>query len=83
MNKYDKFVQKAFDKMFDVIGMKFDEEFVRQEDWYQQKTWTSEQEQDFKKWFIQEAKKDLKFNKTMAEREHAWFNLKWGWKTAA
>jgi hypothetical protein len=83
MNKYDKFVQKAFDKMFDVIGMKFDEEFVKQEDWYQKKTWTSEQEQDFKKWFIQEAKKDLKFNKTMAEREHTWFNLKWGWKTVA
>lgn len=83
MNKFDKFVAKALDKMFQYVGFeKLDEEFVKQQDWYQQKTWTRDQSDDFKQWFIQECKKDLKFNKTMAEKEHAWFDLKWGWKLA-
>jgi hypothetical protein len=82
MSKFDKFLKKALNKMFIDVGFKqFDEEFASQENWYTKKTWTTEQESQFKKWFIAEAKKDLKFNTKMAEKEHAWFNLKWGWKT--
>ena len=81
-NKFDKFLKKALDKMFTYVGFKcFNEDFTRNsEDWYNQKTWTEAQSEDFKKWFITEDKKDLKFNKTMIEREYEWFNLKWGWK---
>jgi len=83
-NKYDKFTRKALDKMFTYVGFEgFNEEFTKQhEDWYQRKTWTMEQSADFKKWFITETKKDLKFNKHMAEREFSWFDLKWGWKVS-
>ena len=83
-NKYDKFTKKALDKMFTYVGFEgFNEEFTKQhEDWYQRKTWTMEQSADFKKWFITETKKDLKFNKHMAEREFSWFDLKWGWKVS-
>lgn len=80
-NKYDKFVNKALDKMFTYVGFEgLDKEFTKQEDWYSQKTWTQEQSDDFKKWFIAEAKKDLKFTKTMVEKEYAWFDMMWGWK---
>lgn len=81
-NKFDKFVRKALDKMFTYVGFSsFDENFTKiHDDWYNQKTWTDEQSENFKKWFFNEAKKDLKFNKTMIEKEYAWFNLKWGWK---
>lgn len=80
--KADKFIKKALDKMFTYVGFEsFNEEFTKQhDDWYQRKTWTEEQSCDFKKWFISEGKKDLKFNKQMLEKEHAWFDLKWGWK---
>ena len=83
-NKYEKFTKKALDKMFTYVGFEgFNEEFTKQyEDWYQQKTWTMEQSADFKRWFITETKKDLKFNKNMAEREFSWFDLKWGWKVS-
>ena len=81
MNKFDKFVTKALDKMFQYVGFeKLDEEFVKQDDWYQKKTWTQEQADRFKQWFIQECRKDLNCTKTMAEKEHAWFDLRWGWK---
>lgn len=83
-NKYEKFTKKALDKMFTYVGFdSFNEEFTKQhEDWYQRKTWTMEQSADFKKWFITETKKDLKFNKNMAEKEFSWFDLKWGWKVS-
>jgi hypothetical protein len=81
MNKYDKFLKKALDKMFQAVGFEsFDGDFADQEDWYTKKTWTDEQANTFKAWFIAEGKKDLKFTKQMMEKEYAWFNLKWGWK---
>ena len=83
-NKADKFIKKALDKMFTYVGFEsFNEEFTKQhDDWYIQKTWTEEQSAEFKQWFITEGKKDLKFNKQMLEKEHAWFDLKWGWKVS-
>jgi len=82
MNKFDKFLKNALNQMFTAVGFsEFDEEFVKQENWFSKKTWTEEQSKEFKKWFVSECRKELKFTKTMAEKEHAWFDLKWGWKT--
>jgi len=82
MNNYDKFLKKALDKMFHTVGFEtFDKNFTEQhEDWYNKKIWTEDQSNEFKEWFITEGKKDLKFTKQMMEKEHAWFDLKWGWK---
>jgi len=80
-NKFDKFLTKALDKMFKCVGFdSFDKEFTDQDDWYSKRTWTTKQNEEFKKWFIAQGKKDLKFTKKMLEKEYAWFNLKWGWK---
>ena len=83
MNNYNKFLTKALDKMFQAVGFeKFDKEFSDADGWYNEKTWTKDQSADFKKWFITEGKKELKFTKQMMEKEYDWFNLKWGWKEA-
>jgi hypothetical protein len=80
-NKYDKFLKKSLDKMFQTVGFEsFDGDFTEEPEWYNKKTWTKEQSEEFKAWFIAEGKKDLKFTKQMMEKEHAWFDLKWGWK---
>lgn len=80
-NKYDKFLKKSLDKMFQTVGFEsFDGDFTEEPEWYNKKTWTKEQSEEFKAWFITEGKKDLKFTKQMMEKEHAWFDLKWGWK---
>jgi hypothetical protein len=42
--------------------------------------WEEEQSEEFKKWFVAEGRKDLKFTKQMMEKEHAWFDVQWGWK---
>jgi hypothetical protein len=73
MNNFDKFLIKALDKMFQTVGFeKFDKEFTEQHnDWYSQRTWSKDQSENFKKWFIAEAKKDLKFNTKMCEKTSA------------
>lgn len=79
--KITKFMEKALDKMFQSVGMeKWDKSFTDQPEWYSLKTWTPEQSNEFKAWFLAQIKKDLKINKPSAEKEWNWFNLKWGWK---
>ena len=76
-----EFLDKAFDKLFQAVGFEnWDKEFTKRDDWYMQKTWTTDQSNEYKKWFLTEAKKDLKLKKTQAEKEWSWFNLMWGWK---
>jgi hypothetical protein len=80
-SKIDNFLEKALNKMFQVVGMKkWNKTFTEQPDWYSQKTWTFEQKEEYKKWFLMEIKKDLKLNKRSAEKEWSWFDLMWGWK---
>jgi hypothetical protein len=80
--KTDKFLEKAIDKMFQAVGFEnWDRTFTdNNADWYSQRTWTSAQVAEYKKWFITEIKKDLRVNKTQAEKEWSWFFLMWGWK---
>ncbi len=79
--KTNKFLTKALNKMFSVVGMKgWDKDFTKQENWFSLKTWTTKQRDQYKKWFMSEIKKDLKLNKKLAEKEWSWFYLMWGWK---
>ena len=80
--RIDKFFRKAIDEMFKVVGFDgFDEEFVKNKDWYSLKSWSQDVEDNYKKWFYQQAKKDLKWNPKTIEREYAWFHLMYGWKS--
>ena len=81
-DKTNKFIEKALDKMFQAVGFEgLDKEFTNNNpDWYSQRTWTREQAQTFKKWFLKEIKKDLKLNDHQAQKEWGWFFLMWGWR---
>jgi hypothetical protein len=45
-------------KQFAAIGQEFSEDFIKQPDWYRKFTWTSEQEEEFGKWFREFIKKN-------------------------
>ena len=80
-NKIKKFLDKALNEMFKSVGFEsFDSEFVKQKEWFSQKSWSEETEKKFKAWFYETAKKDLKWNKTVIEKEYSWFNLMYGWR---
>jgi hypothetical protein len=78
--KIDLFLEKALEKMFQSVGFEgFDKEFTKKDNWFSLKSWTKVQEQDFRSWFLKEAKSDLKWSKAVAEREFSYFNFMYGW----
>lgn len=80
ITKLDRFMDEAINKMFTMVGFKsFDPKFAKQKNWYSKKSWSKETEQRFKKWFFEQAKKDLKWNKKTIEKEYSWFNFMYGW----
>jgi hypothetical protein len=82
-NKIDRFLDLALDQMFKAVGFEgFDKEFTQDKEWFRKKSWTSEQEQAFKAWFIETARKKLRWSKKTAEDEFSWFNFMWGWTSA-
>ena len=79
--KADAFLSKVLDMMFNMVGFKkFNKKFTTQEGWYTKKSWTLERRNEFKMFFIEEAKKDLQWSKKLAAREFAMFDLMFGWK---
>jgi hypothetical protein len=81
LTKIDKFLDKALDQMFKCVGFeRFDKNFTEQNHWYSKKTWSNDTHREFRVWFINTARKDLKWNKTYAEKEFLWFDLMWGWR---
>lgn len=82
-NKEEKFITKAKDQLFRAVGFDgFDQSFVDKfpYNWYRQKTWTEQQEQEFKKWFIVEYMKTFRHSKKYAQSEASWFLFSYGWK---
>jgi hypothetical protein len=80
-NKAKDFFKKALAEMFKVVGFAgFDEEFTMQEGWYSKREWTAQQRDEFRKWFVVNAKKDLRWGKNKADMEFSFFDLMWGWR---
>lgn len=77
--KVTVFLDKAFDKMTTMVGAPKD--IVNSsETWFREYTWTTKQQQEFKKWFIKEFRKTFPRQKEFAEREFKGFDFMWGWK---
>ena len=79
-DKISAFLKKAMNRMFEDIGEVYCESFIAKEGWYTTRSWDASQENKFHKWFVTNARKDLKWTKNIAEKEYGWFNLMWGWK---
>lgn len=79
--KIDNFFTMVFTKMFDMVGVKYDPEFINQPFWYTKYKWSQEAEREFKVWFIQEYRQQFKRKKVYAEDEARWFLFNYGWGT--
>lgn len=79
----NKFINKAIRKMFQVVGAthEYSAEFCKTDNWYMSHTWNTKQINTYKRWFVAQARKDLKWTKKTAESEWGWFFLQWGWAT--
>jgi hypothetical protein len=80
-SRSSEFFRKALDVMYRAVGFPgFDKKFAQQEGWYSKREWTTQQREDFRKWFVSSSKRDLRWSKHVAEREFALFDLMWGWR---
>lgn len=80
--KYQDAVIDLINKMFEIAGhdVTYDDIKDRKDDWYTQWTMTEEQNEKWKTWGVDYIRKNLKFNKHLAEREMSMCALMWGLK---
>ena len=73
--------EQILEKMFNIIGLEFDKNFIKQENWYQKNTWTKEQEQEFIVWLANFLVKNKYVLKSIAKHEAEKIVGQYGWKT--
>ena len=80
--KIDSFTEDAINKMFKIAGhtTRYKDIVKRKDNWFQKYTMTSENEDEFKKWFVKRIMNIHGITKHFAEREFAMFNLSYGLK---
>jgi len=80
--KRQQALEDILNKMFEIAGHKVTYEDIkgRQDDWYTQWTMSPEQNDEWQNWGVEYLRKNLKFNKKVAQTEMAWISLMWGLK---
>lgn len=84
MSKED-FAKDAINKMMEIAGYSARyEHLVQMGDypWYSKYTWSAQEENEFKRWFLESFRKKFKHMKHRAEKEYGWFHLMYGLKSA-
>jgi hypothetical protein len=69
-------------QMFVIAGhqVTYDDIKGRKDNWWTEWTMTTTQADEWKAWGADYLRKNLKLNKTLAEKEMQWVNLQWGLK---
>ena len=80
--KMNIFVVDVINKMFEIAGHDVTYEDIkdRKDDWYTDWTLTTEQNDEWKEWGVNEIRKRFRYNKKWAEKEMGWITLMWGLK---
>lgn len=81
MVNYTLIVKKLLKEMFKRVGLEYHEDYCKKADWYLTKSWTEEEQKEFKLWGERVLKADLKMTDCGAAREMGWFLLSYGWTT--
>lgn len=68
-------------EMFRRVGQEFTKDFCRREDWFLEHTWTTAEQEEFRKWLVKLLVKKGKMSPYGAQHEASWFLLAHGWKT--
>jgi hypothetical protein len=86
----NKYLDEIMNEMFRRVGLEYKEDKVKEQDWFLQASWTEEEQNDFKEWFVtylsnnKSAIEDLyenSLNNKQLNRERAaMFVFNYGWK---
>lgn len=82
--KKEKALIDILNQMFIIAGhdVTYDDIKGRKDHWWADMTMTMAQTEEWKQWSIEYLRKELKYNKSLAEREMMWINLMWGLKNS-
>lgn len=82
-DKGEQLVEDALAEMFDRVGETYpNKKLTDQPGWYTMRSWTDEEEQDFREWLTKKIKKAWPYlTEKKVAMEVAMFLLQWGWKT--
>lgn len=78
-NRHDRetFVMTAVLKQLELAGV--DPKCLTEDrEWFKNNTISRDQAEEWKQWFLTEARKNFKFTKKKAEHEFMWFHLNYG-----
>ena len=80
--KREQAVIDLLNQMFVIAGHSVTYEDIkgRTDNWWAEWTMTTAQADQWKAWGIEYLRKNLKINKTLAEKEMQWINVQWGLK---
>lgn len=80
--KREQAVIDLLNQMFVIAGHSVTYEDIkgRTDNWWADWTMTTAQADQWKAWGVDYLRKNLKLNKTLAEKEMQWMNLQWGLK---
>jgi len=76
----ESFVMSAIYKQFEIASVDPAVLETDKDSWFSNNAMTSEQHDEWKKWFITESRKVFGITKKMAEREFLYFDLSYGLK---
>jgi hypothetical protein len=77
---YDKVCTECLKEMFKRVGEEYPNKLTKQKDWWMKRSWTLEEEIDFKEWMRKYLKKTCRWNAKMIDKEVGMFMLMWSWK---
>ena len=80
--KRERAVIDLLNQMFVIAGHSVTYEDIkgRTDNWWAEWTMTTAQADQWKAWGVDYLRKNLKLNKTLAEKEMQWMNVQWGLK---
>lgn len=75
-------IEDVLEKLFEVVGQEYSEDFCKESEWYLKYSWTEEQEESFKDWLISYIRNKDKTTIKEAKRQAGLIILNYGWKGA-
>lgn len=77
----EKTMNDCITEMFKRVGEKYpNEELTKQDKWFQKRSWTEAEEDDFRDWMTKLLKKRHKWTNKKIQLEVGMFLLDYGWK---
>lgn len=82
MHEYTEATEHCLREMFSRVGERYpNPKLTKYRNWFELRTWTEEEENDFRTWMKTYLKKKCRWNNRTIQREIEMFLLMWGWKT--